>query len=124
MITKRDLEYKVLYPPYYQGWDFTIRRNIIPKIPKQLKIFGGDDYIFAKIVQKGYNVALVYSSPIIHYKEKTRINIPNIKEIQEEDAMNFYKILYMENLKQINITTNVGLCKTRPEPNMKIINYE
>lgn len=118
--TKKKLEYKILNPAYYQGWDFTIRRNLIPEIPKVLIIFGGDDYIFAKAVNAGYNVALVYSSPIIHYSSKTRATISNIQEIQNNDAKNFYQILGNENLRQINITTNVGLCKTCPEPDMKI----
>jgi glycosyltransferase involved in cell wall biosynthesis len=122
LTTTKNLNYKILNPAYYQGWDFTLRRSVIPEIPKELIIFGGDDYIFARGVNEGWKVALVYSSPIIHYSSKTRESVSNIAEIQANDAKHFYRILAEEKLQQINITTNVGLCERAPQPNMKIIN--
>jgi hypothetical protein len=119
--TKNILEYKIFEMPRYQGWDYTIRRSIMPEIPKTLKIFGGDDYIFAKIHTLGYDVAIAFSSPIIHYKEKTRTNISNIKEIQISDGQIFRNLIKDENLKQAYSTLDDGICIARPQLNMKII---
>lgn len=120
-ITQNKLNYQILKPAYYQGWDFTIRRKLMPDIPKPLIIFGGDDYVFAKVIKGGYDVALVYSSPIIHHGSVTRATVANIGEIQNRDARYFYQVLAEEQLTQINITVNVGLCNRYPTPGIKIV---
>jgi hypothetical protein len=119
--SKNTLEYKIFNEmPLYQGWDFTLRRSIIPEIPRALQIFGGDDYIFAKINTMGYKIAIAYSSPIIHYKEKTRVNIPNIGIIQRNDALNFSELIRNERLRQIDSTMNHGISQKFPLPDMKL----
>lgn len=114
------LKYALLEPPFYQGWDFTIRRDLMPEIPKGLKVFCGDDYIFAKVYATGYKIAMVFSSPIIHYKEKTRAMVPNIHEIQTSDTAFFRTLLSTENLRQINLIFDCGLSKRFPTEGMKL----
>jgi hypothetical protein len=118
--SKDVLEYIVFKNSLYQGWDYCVRREIMPDIPSELKIFGGDDYIFAKINSLGHKVAIAFSSPIIHYKEKTRETVSNIAEIQREDGKNFRDILNREKLSQIDITISYGYCNKFPLPNMKL----
>jgi len=118
---EKTLKYAILEPAFYQGWDFTIKRSLMPEIPKELKIFAGDDYIFAKVNSLGYKVAMVFSSPIIHYKERTRKLINNINEIQQSDTAHFYNLLKSENLKQVNHIFDSGLSLKYPTENMKLI---
>lgn len=100
-----ELHYKVLDIPLCQGWDFSIRRNIYPEISPQMKIFGGDDYIFAKVVSRGWKVAIAISSPILHYKEKTREIVKYIDDIQANDQKHFCRILKYEGLNVVPNTT-------------------
>ena len=111
-----NLNYKIM--SVYQGWDFTLRRDIIPTIPESLKVFGGDDYLFAKIRTAGYKTAMVYSSPIIHYKEKTRVNIPDIKQIQDNDKKVFGSLISTEGLKTMRHTVGAKICKKFPTNSM------
>lgn len=68
------LEYVVMNEEIVQGWAFTMRREVFIPIPKQLKVFGGDDWLFAKMYDEGWSVAMCLSSPIIHYYGKSRGN--------------------------------------------------
>jgi glycosyltransferase involved in cell wall biosynthesis len=99
-----NLSYKILNPPLYQGWDFCLRRDAYLEIPDTLRIFGGDDLIFANLVNKGYKIALSFSSPIIHYKERTRVKISNISTIQKNDQREFWNQMRARNLKHIGST--------------------
>lgn len=118
---KNNLEYKIFTEkPLYQGWDFTIRKSIMPEIPKTLQIFGGDDYIFAKINNLGHKIAIAYSSPIIHYKEKTRTKILNIGAIQKKDAKIFGQLISSEGLLQIDSTMNHGISYKFPQPDVQL----
>jgi len=122
--SKNNLEYAIFNNNnnvLYQGWDFAIRNSIIPDIPKQLTIFGGDDYIFAKISSQGYKVAMAFSSPIIHFKAKTRVKIINIGEIQRNDGIAYAELFRTENLTSLCATIHNGICSATPEPNMKLI---
>lgn len=119
-----NLKYKIFDVPRYQGWDFTIRRDLMPIIPKSLQIFGGDDYIFAKLYTDGHKIAIALSSPIIHYKEKTRINILGIREIQNNDGLAFRKLIIDENLKQAYSTLDDGTCLKYPEKNFNLTQNE
>jgi hypothetical protein len=119
--SKDIIEYKIFNElPLYQGWDFSIRKKIMPDIPEVLKIFGGDDYIFAKLNASEYKIAIAYSSPIIHYKEKTRITVKNISQIQQNDALALFNIMRAEKLKQVDSTLNHGISGKYPEVNMKL----
>ena len=106
--------YTVFNNPVYQGWDFTIRKSIMPYIPEALSIFAGDCYIFSRVVGDGYHVAMSHSSPIIHFKERTRITIPNIKKIQTADVRTYKGICNQENLKVIDPSVDRGYSNRYP----------
>lgn len=55
-----------------QGHDFTIRKEAFTLIPDELKVFGGDDWIFTQMYNKLWKTAVALSSPIIHYHAKSR----------------------------------------------------
>lgn len=114
------LNYTIPAPARYQGWDFTIKRELYPTIPEELLIFGGDDYIFAKLNTNNVKIGLIYSSPIIHFKEKTRCNIPNIRDIQIKDANNFWNIAKNENLVVAISTMDDNICFKYPPPNFQL----
>jgi len=118
--TEHKLKYEILTPPLYQGWDFTLKRCCYKKIPTNLKIFGGDDYLFANLINNNNNVALIYSSPIIHYKERTRIKITNISDIQKNDAKNYWDEIKKDKLKQIGSTVPTK-CNKYPSNNIKLL---
>jgi hypothetical protein len=67
-----NLEYRVPEKKFCQGWEFTIRREAYTVVPDNLKVFGGDDYIFSNLYLKGWRVAVITSSPIIHYNARSR----------------------------------------------------
>jgi hypothetical protein len=121
VMSENTLRYSILNPPYYQGWDFTLRRELMPELNPNMLIFGGDDYIFAKIVNSGYKIALAYSSPIIHFKEKTRVMISDIRAIQTNDAKIFFESLKNENLQQIDCTINSPHCNKFPPQGIKLL---
>lgn len=109
------LNYEILSPPLYQGWDFCIRRECYVEIPEVLRIFGGDDLIFAHVNGLGYKIALTYSSPIIHYKEKTRIKFKSsIDDIQRKDSIYFLNELQKRKLNAINLTVSTNKCNKYP----------
>lgn len=118
--SENTIKYEIFNKSLYQGWDFTVKRDLVPEIPKGMLIFGGDDYIFAKLNTLGYKVAIAYSSPIIHFKERTRVLIPNIGEIQKNDGMLFRKLVADEKLIQIDSTMNHGYCGKYPPKDIKL----
>lgn len=65
------LRYVILDEKITQGWDFTIRKEAYELIPDELKVFGGDDWLFVKMYRKYWKTAVALSSPIIHYKRKS-----------------------------------------------------
>lgn len=107
--------------PLYQGWDFTIRKDKYPHIPDSLRIFGGDNYIFAKVVKNGGKVILCTSSPIIHHKEITRNIVSRINDIQKSDASEFYRILMEEDLQIVPSTTTTPYCNRYVPSMMNLI---
>ena len=66
------LQYVIKHGPLVQGWDFTLRREAYYPIPDDLDTFGGDDYLFSKLHKHGWKVAVLLSSPIIHYYARSR----------------------------------------------------
>lgn len=67
-----ELNYVIARPQFVQGWDFTFRREAFVKIPESLKFFGGDDWLFHHLYKDDWKVAVALSSPILHYKAKSR----------------------------------------------------
>lgn len=119
--SKHDLNYEILKTPLYQGWDFSLRRKNYTKVPESLRIFGGDDFIFADYHKKGFKIAMVYSSPIIHYKEKTRNSLGNIiHDIQKSDIKNFHVEIKKHKLNLINSTFNTNICNKYPPDGIKL----
>jgi len=68
----KELEYVVLEDKFTQGWDFTMRREVYDPIPENIDTFGGDDWLFTRMYNKDWSAAVAISSPIIHYKAKSR----------------------------------------------------
>lgn len=83
------LEYVYLDWRIKQGWDFTIRKSAYVEIPEILKFYWGDDWIFHNAYERGFNVAICLSSPIVHYGEKSSGYSP-VNFIQEQD--NFHSL--------------------------------
>jgi hypothetical protein len=117
------LEYEILSPKLFQGWDFTIRRSLYKYIPEELRIFTGDDFLFGVVDDVGYDIGLIYSSPIIHYKEVTRnsCNKEKMAHIYEEDRKMYKKLLNKLNIKSLPNTYSTNKCNIRPLPGMKLI---
>lgn len=68
-----ELKYEIVEPfVNMQGWDFSIRGPLFPKVPSYLKTYCGDDFIFNDIYTKGFNLAYVLNSPIIHYEGQSK----------------------------------------------------
>ena len=55
-----------------QGWDFSIRRNVFTLIPEQLKTYCGDDFLFHNLYKKGFDLAYITSSPMIHFEGQSK----------------------------------------------------
>ena len=67
------LQYEVLKISVTQGWDFAIRRSAYVMIPDEIKFYGGDDFLFNKFQENKWDVAIALSSPIVHFKAKSRM---------------------------------------------------
>jgi hypothetical protein len=66
------LNYVISEKKQMQGWDFTMRREVYTPIPNDLKVFGGDDWLFTMMYRKMRKLAVALSSPIIHYNAQSR----------------------------------------------------
>lgn len=66
------LWYEILSNPIVQGWDFTLRREAYTQIPDDLRTFGGDDFLFSNLYERGWKVAVALSSPIVHHYARSR----------------------------------------------------
>jgi GT2 family glycosyltransferase len=70
---KEVTEYTVVEPKIFmQGWDFSIKRNVYTLVPTELKTYCGDDFIFHKLYEKGYDLAYITSSPMIHFEGQSK----------------------------------------------------
>jgi len=94
-MSKKSLEYVIIDERIKQGWDFTLRRNCYNIIPKELKVYCGDDFLFEMLYRSGYNVAFALSSPIIHYQGKSS---KNLKELPS-DVPRYINLGYSHDLK-------------------------
>lgn len=64
---KDKLELKEFYRQMRQGWDYTIRRTAFVRIPDTLKVYFGDDWIYAQVYNSKRKAALILNSPMIHF---------------------------------------------------------
>ena len=71
-----ELKYKIIDTKIVQGWDFSIRRKLYRVIPSELRFYGGDNWLFNSVYNAGYKVAVVFSSPVIHYHSVSREYLP------------------------------------------------
>lgn len=116
-------KYEILSPKLFQGWDFTIRRSLYRNIPEKLRFFGGDDFLFGIVDNLGYDIGLIYSSPIIHYKEVTQnIDKNKINDIHKEDTKMYKKIIKRFNIKSFSCTYSTNRCNVYPPLEMKLTN--
>lgn len=70
---QEQLNYKVVEPfVNMQGWDFSLRHALFPTLPNYIKTYCGDDFIFHSIYERGFNLAYVLNSPIIHYEGQSK----------------------------------------------------
>ena len=90
------LNYIIPENQFVQGWDFTIRKNAYKLIPEQLDTFGGDDWLFSNLYKNNWKIAMVLSSPIIHYWAKSRKYYIGDRKIttQEYQKYGFKKLPY------------------------------
>lgn len=117
------LTFEILKPKLFQGWDFTIKRSLYKRIPEELRIFGGDDFLFGWVDKMGYEIGLIYSSPILHYKEVTRNkNKTYVNIIHRNDTQEFKKIIKKLNIKSLMATCTTDKCGITPPKNFKLIN--
>lgn len=89
-VKKTNLNYVMARSQFVQGWDFTLRREAYVKIPECLKFYGGDDWLFHHLYKDDWKVAVALSSPIIHYKAKSRIYAS--KEVWHQDVKSFKEL--------------------------------
>jgi GT2 family glycosyltransferase len=70
---KETTEYTIVEPKkFMQGWDFSIRRELFTLIPEELKTYCGDDFLFHNLYEKGFDLAYITSSPMIHFEGQSK----------------------------------------------------
>jgi GT2 family glycosyltransferase len=70
---KETTEYQIVEPKkFMQGWDFSIRRDVFTLIPEELKTYCGDDFLFHNLYEKGFDLAYITSSPMIHFEGQSK----------------------------------------------------
>ena len=84
---------------YMQGWDYTIRKECFTQIPEELKIYCGDDFLFHQTYLKGFDLAYIVSSPIIHYEGQSKkfmrtTGVEDIKTYKDLGFKHYLKINY------------------------------
>lgn len=84
--------YEVMYRR--EGWAYTMRREFFEKmkpIPKELKTFCGDDWIFLEAIKKGYKWVKMMHNPIYHYVGAT-VKYTESNKSLDSDKIRFAKI--------------------------------
>jgi GT2 family glycosyltransferase len=123
--TLPNLDFIILKPPTYQGWAFTIKRELMPTIPRDTQLFYGDDIIFSHVVNKGYHIAFVYSAPMVHYCSQTHAEYAlnnNVNHRMVLDCEIFWRYARENGLVKLSQTAATGMSRLYPEPGMKIRN--
>lgn len=106
-----ELSYKIIDPPYRQGWDPIFRKECYNMIPNDLKFFYGDDYIYSKLYSSNMKGAYVLSSPMIHHQGRTVVTRDDINDCLLRDREFFNGL----NLEYSNLNFIEELSKMRPE---------
>lgn len=91
---KKHLEYAIPVNKFRQGWDFSFRKRAYTPVPQQIHFFCGDDYLYEKLWQNKWKVAVLLSSPIIHYQGETK----SVKRNSGKDIKEYKKLGYENNL--------------------------
>lgn len=90
------LDYVILSNKVVQGWDFTLRREAYTPIPSDLETYGGDDFLFTKLYDNNWKVAVALSSPIKHYYARSRKYYIGDRQSEAETYAKYgFKRLYM-----------------------------
>ena len=96
------LFYKILPKgKYRQGWDICMRKKAWTPIPEMLKIYCGDDFVFENMYAKGYDCAIDFSSPIIHFvgqTRKSRYNLHMPERNPKKDIENYRALGYKHHM--------------------------
>jgi len=77
-----------------EGWAYTMRREFFAQlkpIPKELKTFCGDDWIFLEAMRLGYRWIKMMHNPIYHYVGATVGHTESNKSLDVDKRM-FYKL--------------------------------
>lgn len=77
-----------------EGWAFTMRREFFDKmkpIPKELKTFCGDDWIFLEAMHLGYKWVKLMHNPIYHYVGAT-VKYTESNKSLDADKLMFTKL--------------------------------
>lgn len=90
------LHYDVVNDSYFQGWDFTFKRTAFTLLPKELKVYYGDDYLFEMLYKNKYKLAYALSSPMIHYCSKSAKYAA--KNISANDAIAYKNLGHIKRL--------------------------
>ena len=102
---------------FLQGWDFIIRRELYEPIPEEMLLFGGDNYLFQEVFNKGYNVFYDISSPILHYRSKTINENKELLDKQHENDRNIFIHKYRKEKHLLN-TSKTNKISNRPFDNI------
>jgi hypothetical protein len=86
----KDLEYRIMPYKFVQGWDFTVRAGSFSMIPDDLKVFGGDDYIFNHYYKMGWKAAVALSSPVIHFYGRSRKYFDGDRKEETENFQKYF----------------------------------
>ena len=98
---------------FLQGWDFIIRRELYEPIPEEMLLFGGDNYLFQEVFNKGYNVFYDISSPILHYRSKTINENKELLDKQHKNDRNIFIDKYRKETHLLN-TSKTNQISNRP----------
>lgn len=102
---------------FLQGWDFIIRRELYEPIPEEMLLFGGDNYLFQEVFNKGYNEFYDISSPILHYRSKTINENKELLDKQQKNDRNIFIHKYRKETHLLN-TSKTNKISNRPFDNI------
>jgi len=83
-----ELKYEVMSGSIRQGWDMTWRRTAYTKIPDCLGVYFGDDFLYAKLYEKGWKAAMIFSSPLIHFLGQSIKSVKTDQFMQDQVGWN------------------------------------
>lgn len=90
-----------------QGWDFTFRKIAYTKIPNELKVYCGDDFLFQKLYDNNWKCAFALSSPMTHIQGQS------MKYLKEppSDVKRYVNMGFPHNLKNCAQYSKIKPCK-------------